>query len=99
MRHSIGGCCPMPMFFIWFKPNNVTGMDFLYRSTLPLHPSATNNNNKCLHQRMRVPCGSCARLESDSGTSCIVGTKEGIDTYRPGEPIIGALDGRLRTNS
>ena len=59
----------MPVFFIGFEPNNITGMNFFYRAAFMLYPSGTCCNNQCLSQRMRVPGRSCARLKGNAGGS------------------------------
>src|ERR1700693_873600 len=92
----------VPMLLSRREPDHVTWPDFLDRSAPALRPAATGGHDEGLAQRMSVPGGTRARLESDAGPlrQCRIGRlKKRIDTYRAGKPLGRALARRLRANS
>src|SRR5260221_9732696 len=61
--------CAVPVLLAGGKPDNVAGADHLDRSPVALDPAAAGSNDQGLTERMRVPGGSCARLERDQSAA------------------------------
>src|SRR4051794_23635753 len=64
-RGSVGRA--MPVFVVRRTPNDVAGADFDPLLTFALGPAGAGNDDERLPKRMRVPGGSCTRLEADAG--------------------------------
>ncbi len=59
----------VPVFFAGRKPDDIARTNFLDWAALALRPAATQTHDERLAERMRVPCGPRARLESDNGSA------------------------------
>ena len=64
------------MLFAWRKPDDITGPDFLNRTSLVLNPTQTGGDDQGLPLGMRVPCGSSAGLERNTRGG---GTRGSVD--------------------
>ena len=81
------------------KPDHIARPDFLDRTAPTLHPSHPCSDDERLSERMGVPGGAGARLESYAGTSAarrLRRLEERIDTDRAREIVRRTLAGRLR---
>jgi hypothetical protein len=70
----------------------------LDRSSLALNPAQPRNDQKGLAERMCVPSGACARLESHHGAADMRGLgrlEKWIDPHGAGELLSASLAGRL----
>lgn len=65
MAHANCWACAVPMLHAGRNPNDVTRPDFLNGGAPFLHKADAGRNDERLTERMRVPSGACARLESD----------------------------------
>lgn len=102
MRHSGGRRSPMPVLLAGREPDHITGTDLLDRTSPTLCQAATGRDDERLTERMRVPCGTCARFEGNAGAlnkGRIGRLKERIDPHGTSEPVRRSLGRRLRANS
>src|SRR5580658_2606750 len=102
MRHGGGRRPSVPMLLARREPDHIAWPDLLDRPAPALRPTATGRHDEGLAQRMDVPCGAGAWLESDTGPlhqRRVGRLKKRIDAYRAGEPLRRSLAGRLRANS
>ena len=94
--HGGGGRGAVPMFFAGRKPDDVSGANFLDGTAPALGAAATGGDDERLAERMGMPSGAGAGLESDGGAGGArrrAGLKEWIDADRASEPIGGAFVG------
>src|SRR5262249_34862378 len=61
--HRGGWRGAVPVLLARGEPDHITRADFLNWSALALHPAATGGDDKCLAERVGVPCGARAGLE------------------------------------
>src|ERR1035441_206587 len=98
VRHGRGCRGTVPMLFARRKPDHVARPDFFNRAAPTLHAPAASGHDQGLTQRMRVPRGSGAGFERDTGTDRArrsAGLKQGVDAHRAGEPVGRSIFGRL----
>ena len=96
MRHRAIGRCAVPVLLARLEPGDVAGSDLLDRTTFPLHAAETGGDKERLAERVRMPRGTRARLEGDSGRAQPAAAAEPrVDPDSPGEIILGPLLGRL----
>jgi len=55
------------MFLAGSKAHHIAGLNLLYWATLALSPPTAVSDNQGLAERMSMPVGSGARLESNTG--------------------------------
>src|SRR5690348_16774858 len=82
MRHRRRRRGAVPMLLARWTPDHITGPDFLDGFAPALGPTEASRDNQALPERMRVPCGSRPRLETDAcaaDTRGLGGLEEGID--------------------
>src|SRR5580704_16222883 len=100
VRHRRRRRGTVPMLLARREPDDVTRPDFLDRAALPLHPADAGGHDQRLAERMAVPGGTRAGLESDAGASTagrIGCLEQRVDADRAAEPVRWPLGGRLRT--
>src|SRR5216684_7620907 len=99
MRHRGRRCRAVPVLLAGWKPDDVAGTDFFDRSALALHPAKARRDDEGLTERMGVPRGAGAGLESDVTTAdaCRFShLKHRVHADRAGEPGLGAFARRPR---
>src|SRR3954469_11041415 len=62
VTHLRAGRGSVPVLLAGREPDHVPRPDLLYRPALALSPSNARGDDQRLAKRVRVPCGSCARL-------------------------------------
>src|SRR6266566_3865233 len=75
VRHRRGRRGAVPMLLPRRNPDHVTRPNFLDRTSPALDPAAAGRDDESLTERVRVPCGPRARLESYAGAlnACRIG--------------------------
>src|SRR5580704_18912129 len=102
VRHRRRGRRPVPVLLARREPDDVPWPDFLDRSAPALRPAAAGRHDQGLAERMRVPRGPGARLESDARPThagWLGRIEQRIDPHCAGEPIGRPLAGRPGTAS
>jgi hypothetical protein len=82
------------MFLAGRKPDDITRTNFFDGSTPVLRPAIAGSDDECLAERVRMPCGTCARFEGDVRTDHTrrFGRREKrIDAYSAREPVCWAF--------
>lgn len=90
VRHGRSRRGTVPVLLAGWEPDHITGPYLLGKSAFALGPAAACRDDQRLTERMRVPCGSRARLKGYAGTlnECRFGRLEKwIDSDRTGEPL------------
>src|SRR5271154_7625304 len=67
MGHRRGYRRPMPVLLAWRKPDHITRSDFLDRPAPTPCPAKACCHDQSLAERMRMPCGAGAGLETNTG--------------------------------
>jgi len=77
----------MPVLLTGWKPDDITGPDFLNWAALALRPTAAVRDNQRLTERMLVPGGARTWFKRDAGSS----TRAGSGAFNSGstrtEPV------------
>src|SRR5437667_9500643 len=92
----------MPVFFTRREPDYIAWPDFLDRSAFALRPPKAGHDDQRLTKRMRMPCGTSTRLESDpraANTRGLGRLEQRINPHSAGKPISWSFARRLRSGS
>src|ERR1700753_64002 len=65
VAHGCSCCCTVPVLFVWLNQTHIAGVKLFYLAAFALYPAATGLYNQGLPKRMRMPCGTRPRLESN----------------------------------
>jgi hypothetical protein len=87
---AVVGVAPCQCFSPGENQTTSPGPDLLDRSAFALSPAAARRDDEGLTERMRVPCGTCTRLEGNAGAlnqRRIGRLKKRIDPHRAREPL------------
>ena len=88
----------MPVLLTGWKPDDITGPDFLNWAALALRPTAAVRDNQRLTERMLVPGGARTWFKRDAGscnTCRIGGLLQRVNANRTGEVLRRSLAGGL----
>src|SRR6266404_1377938 len=75
-------------------PHDIARPNFLFWTSLALHPATPGRDDQCLPERMDVPCSPSAGLERDADAehACRLGCLEqGVITYSAGKILVRPL--------
>ena len=81
--HGGSGRSAVPVFLARREADDVAGVNFFNRPAFALSPTGADSDYKGLAERMRVPCGASAWLESDAGSGGARGrTRDRSERYQ-----------------
>src|SRR6516164_8022104 len=90
VHHRTGRASAVPVLLAGRNPHHVTGTDFADRTAPGLHAAEARHHQEGLAERMGVPCGTRARLETHPrrpDARWLRRLDDRILPHRAGEPV------------